>query len=133
MLLGKCHHETVVRGIAQNLSSVGSKWLNRGSMQQQQHQDKPPQATSNNHGRKKKKRKVEEKERREERVKKEVDRKGERRKKRKLRMEVNRSKNDVTGWTEVTRKKRRRTVQIFVKMDGGKTSAMEMEMNDKGG
>ena len=42
---GKCHHETVVRGIAQNLSSAGSKWLNRGSMQQQQHQDKPPEAT----------------------------------------------------------------------------------------
>ena len=39
---GKCHHETVVRGIAQNLSSVGNKWLNRGSMQQQQHQDKQP-------------------------------------------------------------------------------------------
>ena len=38
---------------------------------------------------------------------------------------------DVTGWTEVTRKKRRKTVQIFVKMDGGKTSVMEMEMNDK--
>ena len=37
----------------------------------------------------------------------------------------------MTGWTEVTRKKRRKTVQIFVKMDGGKTSAMEMEMNDK--
>ena len=41
---GKCHHETVVRGIAQNLSSVGSKWLNRGNMQQQQHQDKQPRA-----------------------------------------------------------------------------------------
>ena len=41
---GKCHHETVVRGIAQNLSSVGSKWLNRGSMQQQQHQDEQPRA-----------------------------------------------------------------------------------------
>ena len=39
---------------------------------------------------------------------------------------------DVTGWTVVTRNKRqRKTVQIFVKMDGGKTSAMEMEMNDK--
>ena len=38
---------------------------------------------------------------------------------------------DVTGWTEVTRNKRKKMVQIFVKMDGGKTSAMEMEMNDK--
>ena len=38
---------------------------------------------------------------------------------------------DVTGWTEVTRNKRNKMVQIFVKMDGGKTSVMEMEMNDK--
>ena len=37
---------------------------------------------------------------------------------------------DVTGWTEVTRKKKK-MVQIFVKVDGGKTSAMEMEMSDK--
>ena len=36
--------------------------------------------------------------------------------------EVNRSKNDVTGWTEVTRKKRqRKMVQIFVKVDGGQS------------
>ena len=41
---GKCHHETVVRSIAQDLSSVGSKWLNRRSMQQQQHRDKQPRA-----------------------------------------------------------------------------------------
>ena len=37
---------------------------------------------------------------------------------------------DVTGWTEVTRKKKR-MVQIFVKVDGGKTSMMEMKMSDK--
>ena len=37
---------------------------------------------------------------------------------------------DVTGWREVTRKKKK-MVQIFVKVDGGKTSAMEMEMSDK--
>ena len=37
---------------------------------------------------------------------------------------------DVTGWTEVTRKKKK-MVQKFVKVDGGKTSAMEMEMSDK--
>ena len=36
----------------------------------------------------------------------------------------------MTGWTEVTRKKKK-MVQIFVKVDGGKTSAMEMEMSDK--
>ena len=46
---------------------------------------------------------------------------------------ASRSKKDVTGWTVVTRSKkhRKRTVQIFVKVDGGKTSAMEMEMGDK--
>ena len=37
---------------------------------------------------------------------------------------------DVTGWTEVTRKKKK-MVQIFVKVDGGKTSMMEMKMSDK--
>ena len=37
---------------------------------------------------------------------------------------------DVTGWTEVTRKKKK-MVLIFVKVDGGKTSAMEMKMSDK--
>ena len=41
-------------------------------------------------------------------------------------------KKDVTGWTMVSRKKRqRKMVQIFVKVDGGKTSTMEMEMSDK--
>ena len=42
-------------------------------------------------------------------------------------------KKDVTGWTLVTRSKkhRKRTVQMLVKVDGGKTSAMEMEMSDK--
>ena len=66
--------------------------------QQQQHNTEAHSSASNgnNHGRKKKKRKAEKKERREERAKEEVDRKGERRKKGKLRKEeVNRSK---TTW-----------------------------------
>ena len=39
----------------------------------------------------------------------------------------------MTGWTVVTRgkKHRKRTVQIFVKVGGGKTNAMEMERSDK--
>ena len=37
---------------------------------------------------------------------------------------------DVTGWTEVTRKKKK-MVQIFVKVDGGKTSMIEMKRSDK--
>ena len=42
-------------------------------------------------------------------------------------------KKDETGWTVVTRskKQRKRIVQIFVKVDGGKTSVMEMETSDK--
>ena len=43
-------------------------------------------------------------------------------------------KKDVTDWVEVrkrTRRKSRKMVQIFVKVDGGKTSTMEMEMSDK--
>ena len=38
--------------------------------------------------------------------------------------------NDVTGWTEVTRKKRRKTVQIFVKVDGSKVTPMEVSLTD---
>ena len=37
---------------------------------------------------------------------------------------------DVTGWTEVTRKKKRKTVQIFVKVDGSKVSPMEVSLTD---
>ena len=42
----------------------------------------------------------------------------------------NEVEKNVTGWTEVSRK-RKKMVQIFVKVDGGKTSTMEMEMNDR--
>ena len=38
--------------------------------------------------------------------------------------------NDVTGWTEVTRKKRRKTVQIFVKMDEAKVTPMDVSLTD---
>ena len=43
-------------------------------------------------------------------------------------------KKDVTDWVEVKRRSRRKSrkmVQIFVKVDEGKTSVMEMEMSDK--
>ena len=42
-------------------------------------------------------------------------------------------KNDVMGWTVVTRskKQRKRAVQIFVKLDGMKTVAMEVSPEDK--
>ena len=38
---------------------------------------------------------------------------------------------DVTGWTEVTRNKRKKMVQILVKVDGMKTVAMEVSPEDK--
>ena len=38
---------------------------------------------------------------------------------------------DVTGWTEVTRNKRKKVVQIFVKVDGMKTVVMEVSPEDK--
>ena len=38
---------------------------------------------------------------------------------------------DVTGWTEVTRNKRKKVVQIFVKVHGMKTVAMEVSPEDK--
>ena len=38
---------------------------------------------------------------------------------------------DVTGWTEVTRNKRKKVVQIFVKVIGMKTVAMEVSPEDK--
>ena len=35
---------------------------------------------------------------------------------------------DVKGWTEVTRKKKRKTVQIFVKINGSKATPMEVNL-----
>ena len=43
----------------------------------------------------------------------------------------NEVEKDVTGWTEVTRNKRKKMVQIFVKVDGMKTVAMEVLPEDK--
>ena len=43
-------------------------------------------------------------------------------------------KKDVTDWVEVKRRSRRKSrkmIQIFVKVNGGKTSVMEIEMSDK--
>ena len=43
----------------------------------------------------------------------------------------NEVEKDVTGWTEVTRNKRKKMVQIFVKVDEMKTVAMEASPEDK--
>ena len=71
---------------------------------------------------------AEKKERREERAKEEEARKKEEREAEEGGGEP--VEKEVTGWTEVTRKKKK-MVQIFVKVDGWKTSAMEMETSDK--
>ena len=42
-----------------------------------------------------------------------------------------RVEKDVTGWTEVSRNKRKKLVQIFVKVDGMKTVGMEVSPEDK--
>ena len=59
--------------------------------------------------------------------------KEERRKKRDAEeQECKQVKKDETGWTVVIRNKRqRKMVQVFVKVDGGKTSTMEVEMSDR--
>ena len=135
-----------VRGVVQNsgidsfiddLSSVGSQGSNRqdcqvlshvgkqsGSIQQQQHQDSnqqqpTTQVTQENRGERGKERKGEGGKEEEGTEAEEAERE--------------QVKKDVTGWTVVTRSKkhRKRTVQIFVKVDGGKISAMEMDMSDK--
>ena len=115
---GKCHHETVVRGIAQNLSSVGSKWWNRGSKQQQQRQDKPPQATRQQPWK--------EEEEEKGRGEREKGRKGQRGSGQEGRKEEDKEaedggeqvENDVTGWTEVTRKKRQRKTGPDIRQGG---------------
>ena len=143
---GKRHRETAVRGIAQNaeidsfidnLSSVGSQWLNRGSKQRKQHQDKPPQATRQSTQRER------EKERggrgqKEEGEKGQEEReslgKGERGKEEGRDAEEEEDKQvkkDVTGWTVVTRNKRqRKMVQIFVKVDEAKVIPMDVSLTD---
>ena len=58
-----------------------------------------------------------------------------RRKKRTLRKrsvrQVKKDSEGVEQWETRDKKQRKRTVQIFVKVDGVKTSAMGMDMSDK--
>ena len=98
---------------------------------QQQHQDKPPQAT------RQQPRKEEEGEKG--RGGREKGRKGQRGSELEGRKEEEKEaedggeqvEKDVTGWTEVTRNKRKKMVQIFVKVDGMKMVAMEVSPEDK--
>ena len=98
---------------------------------QQQHQDKPPQAT------RQQPRKEEEGEKG--RGEREKGRKGQRGSGLEGRKEEEKEaedggeqvEKDVTGWTEVTRNKRKKMVQIFVKVDGMKAVAMEVSPEDK--
>ena len=77
---------------------------------------------------------AEKKERREERAKERRDQEGIKKEEREAEEGGGEPiEKDVTGWTEVTMNRKRKMVQIFVKVDGGKTSVMEMEMSDKVG
>ena len=57
----------------------------------------------------------------------------ERRVKRELRERDKEVEKDVMDWTRVTRDKRqgKRTIQIFVKVDGSRAITMEMALSDK--
>ena len=94
-----------------------------GSTQQQQH----------NHHRKQQQQQAGQTE--EERKEEGERRKGERGKEKERdaeEQECKQVKKDATGWTVVTRNKRQRKMfQIFVKVDGGKTSTMEVKMRDR--
>ena len=157
---GKCHHETVVRGVARDiqmdsfiddLSSIASKGLSHhdcgrpfhvdntsGSMHQQH---TPRQATTSckaintTRERKREGERGQSEGREKGREERESVRKGERGKKEEGRdaeeEECKQVKKDVTGWTVVTRHKRqRRTIQIFVKVDEAKVTPMEVSLTD---
>ena len=108
-----------------------------GSQQQQATNKQRQQAGQTEEEEEKENEEGEEKKRGEKEMKERERRKGERGKKEEGRdaeeEEREQVKKDVMGWTVVTRSKkhRKRTVQIFVKMDGCKTSALEMKMSDK--
>ena len=153
-------HETVVRGVARDiqmdsfiddLSSIASKGLSHhdcrgpfhvdntsGSMHQQH---TPRQATTSGKAinttreRKREGERGQSEGREKGREERESVRKGERGKKEEGRdaeeEECKQVKKDVTGWTVVTRHKRqRRTIQIFVKVDEGKVTPMEVSLTD---
>ena len=119
-----------------DLSSVGSQGSNRqdcevlsqvgkksGSIQQQQHQNNNKQPPTRQVRQEKRGERV--KERKGERGKEEEGREAEE-------AEHEQVKKDATGWSVVTRsrKQRKRKVQIFVKVDGSKTTPMEVSLTD---
>ena len=134
-----------VRGVVQNigidsfiddLSGVGSQGSNRqdcevlshvvkqsGSIQQQQHQDSNQQQPTRQVTQEKRGERG--KERKGERGKEDEGREAEE-------AEHEQVKKDATGWTVVTRsrKQRKRTVQIFVEVDGSKATPMEVSLTD---
>ena len=100
---------------------------------------KPPTSNGNKQGRQKKQRRRTKKEKEKERGEKEKEER-ERRKSERGKKEERRGaeeeghkevKKDVTDWTVVTRnKKKRKMIQIFVKVDGSKVTPMEVSLTD---
>ena len=65
-----------------------------------------------------------------ERKEEERDQEGRKEEERKVEERGKQVEEDVAGWTEGTRKKRKKMVQIFVKVNGSKTSPMEVSLTD---
>ena len=88
--------------------------------QQQQRECSKPQPTK----------KSTRQERGRERKEEERDQEGRKEEERKVEERGKQVEEDVAGWTEVTRKKRKKMVQIFVKVNGSKTSPLEVSLTD---
>ena len=65
-----------------------------------------------------------------ERKEEERDQEGRKEEERKVEERGRQVEEDVAGWTEVNRKKWKKMVQIFVKVNGSKTSPMEVSLTD---
>ena len=65
-----------------------------------------------------------------ERKEEERDQEGRKEEERKVEERGEQVEEDVTGWTEVTRKRRRKMIQIFVRVNGSKATPMEVSLTD---
>ena len=65
-----------------------------------------------------------------ERKEEERDQEGRKEEERKVEERGKQVEEDVTGWTEVTRKRRRKMIQIFVRVNGSKVTPMEVSLTD---
>ena len=108
--------------------SIMMEMMKKASALQQQHKSNQHQPTKNNQHQFIKQSAHQE---RGGESKKERDQEGRKEEERKVEERGSeRVKKDAMGWTVVARKKKRKTVQIFVKVDGSKVSPMEVSLTD---